>query len=390
MRIPRGISTYEYPGDLWECISGTHHVQAKRWSNYPVHVQDRLWLSQFRMLEHTFDELLALVAHALPNPNCHAYSYRKHSKYKRLMLVVNYLAHCPPSRQFGMTWNVPHNSFTGLIFKPTIHALYHLLFLDKQTRLVNYPKDAEGIAEIVDGFQRMHGLPGCAGAIDGSLLPCKKPTQKHVGLDRDSFYGYKGGIAHLLLGIVDCNNMFRFASVGNPASLGDGGLYMKTNVKKSIDDGLLNVLDIELTVNGQVRTIKPFLVGDKAFPLGRHMLKNYTPTPALNTPESKFNRGATNCRRHSELAFGWFKGRWCFMKRNCFWNDARTVKEATGVCCALHNFLVERSVAYDEELNAAHDRDGPDAPLAPQQIGFDSRNVGMAVRKLITDHLSGN
>jgi hypothetical protein len=93
--IPRSVATYEYAGDQWECISGMHPVQAKRWCNYPHHVQDQLWLTQFRMMEHTFGELLALVSGVIPEPVTNTHTYRKHSKRKRLLLVLNYLAHCP-------------------------------------------------------------------------------------------------------------------------------------------------------------------------------------------------------------------------------------------------------------------------------------------------------
>jgi hypothetical protein len=172
--------------------------------------------------------------------------------------------------------------------------------------------------------------------------------------------------------------------------LGDGGLYQKSVLRKNVDEGLLCGVDIELNLGGEVKTVNPFFVGDKAFPLGRHLLKNYEGTRAPGSAAGKFNRSLTNCRRHSELAFGWLKGRWCFLKRNCFWNDLVAVKEATGTCAGLHNFLVERSVAYDTSLDDFHVDDAPVAPLQGQRGAPNSREVGMAVRELIARHLSGN
>jgi hypothetical protein len=45
------------------------------------------------------------------------------------------------------------------------------------------------------GFRDECGVPGCVGAIDGSLIPQRKPTKEQANQDTDSYYGYKGGIA---------------------------------------------------------------------------------------------------------------------------------------------------------------------------------------------------
>jgi hypothetical protein len=47
-------------------------------------------------------------------------------------------------------------------------------------------------------------------------------------------------------------------------------------LKRNTDAGILSQIDIPLRIGDQVQHIKPFLVGDAAFALGSHMLKNFT------------------------------------------------------------------------------------------------------------------
>ena len=85
-------------------------------------------------------------------------------------------------------------------------------------------------------------------------------------------------------------------------------------------------------------------MGDAAFGLATHLLKNYT--PAAGSKEAMLNKKLTNCRRLVEIAFGELKGRWDVC--NVFWGDIEFLKFVTGVCCGLHNFVTERGVLFDE------------------------------------------
>jgi hypothetical protein len=244
------------------------------------------------------------------------------------------------------------------------------------------------LQSVVDGFRSKHGMPGCAGAIDGTLLPCKKPTAKCVGADRDAFYGYKGYISHLLLAVVDSRGMFLYASAGAPGSVGDAGLYGRSVLKRNVDQGLLNSIDVNLNVHGNIVPVKPYFVGDTVFHLGRHMLKNFHPAPPDASPQKLFNKLLTNCRREVEIAFGLLKARWAFCKRNTFWNDMPTVREMTAVCCALHNFLTERCSPVDDDWNAVNEADGPVMPLHVQNVP-DHRGLGAQLRDQVTAHMNG-
>jgi hypothetical protein len=231
-------------------------------------------------------------------------------------MTLNWLAHVTTSRQMRNKFNVPHNSFTGVVFRPTVHVLYDLLFHSPATQLIKWPQEPAALQATVDGFSSKYGLPWCAGALDGSLIPVKKPRSKHVWGDADSSHGYRGFMSHLLLAVVDSNKMFTYVNAGSPACVGDAGLYQRTQLKRNIDAGILDQIDIPLRISDQVQHIKPFLVRDAAIALGTHMLKNFTSPPPAGSARSTFNIRLTNCRRKVEVAIGEFTGRWTVCERN--------------------------------------------------------------------------
>ncbi len=382
IRLPRSVHTWEYVGDIRDAIDGVHPVQNKNWSSYSLEMQDSLWLDEFRMHKCVFDELYTLVAPRLAEPVNINPHHRHYNKRHRLLITLNWLAHNSTSRQMRNKWATPHNTICASILRPTVRALHQVLVVDADTKVINWPSTASQLSAVVDGFKSKMGMPGCAGAIDGSLIPLKKPKKETVGGDADAFYGYKGFVSHLLLGVVDSNKLFIFVSAGAPACIGDAGLYTRSVLKDSIEAGCLDLIDIPLRVAHQEKRIKPYLVGDAAFGLSTHLLKNYSPTPAAGTAHAMFNKKLTNCRRLVEIAFGELKGRWAICKRNVFWGDIEFLKVVTSVCCALHNFVTERGVLFDDALLVEGDDLG-------QLDVADEGLAGGTVRDMIAAHVAG-
>jgi hypothetical protein len=226
---------------------------------------------------------------------------------------------------------VPNNTFTSSILRPTIAALHKVRVQHESTKTIVWPSSPAELQAVADGFLTKYGLPGCVGAIDGSLIPQKKPKSAAAGGDADAYYGYKGFIASLLLAVVDSNKIFRYVHAGAPACLGDAGLFQRSALKKSIDNGCFRILDMPIRVAGQQRHINPYLVGDAAFGLTQFMQKNFAPPPDPGSAQAKFNKRLTDCRRRLEVAFGDLKGRWVVCKRNVFWNDVKLLSRVIAV-----------------------------------------------------------
>jgi DDE superfamily endonuclease len=175
---------------------------------------------------------------------------------------------------------------------------------------------------------------------------------------------------------------------GAPACLGDAGLFVRSALKEGINNGCLRILDVRLVVEGQPRSIHPFLVGDAAFGLEQHMQKNFGPQPpAPGSAQAMYNKRVTDCRRRVEITFGELKGRCVVCKRNVFWYDVDFLSEGIIVCCALHNFLTDRGVEYDATWAVEHKDDihGEQMPVqvAPQL------DTGCQLRDMLVAHFSG-
>jgi hypothetical protein len=63
-------------------------------------------------------------------------------------------------------------------------------------------------------------------------------------------------------------------NAGAPGNLGDAGLYSASRFNKQVGDGLLRAATVQLVVENQPHSTYPYLVGDAAFPLSDHVVKN--------------------------------------------------------------------------------------------------------------------
>jgi hypothetical protein len=319
VRLQRSSAAYPYAGDFFKCVENRHEDNNKNWAALPVHERERRWVAEFRMPEDVFLQLLQdVLPHLSPsipqNPRQRTYTVKE-----KLLVTLNILAHCPTLRQMASKWGMPHNSIAELCLRPTVSVLDWLFGESPGCKNINWPVDKESECRVMKGFRDRCGVPGCVGAIEGSLIPQRKSTKEQAHQDTGSYYGYKGGIASLLLAVCDIDMRFTYVNAGAPACVGDAGLFGNCQLGQRIRDGLLQQRDTTLYFeDGGVKKIFPYLVGDAAFPLGVNMMKAFDPPPPAGTDAAEYIRRMLLARRVIERAFGWLKGRWGFCKRNVF------------------------------------------------------------------------
>ena len=95
------------------------------------------------------------------------------------------------------------------------------------------------------GFSSRWGLP-YVGAVDGSLIPQRKPSSQQAGGDADADWSHKGHTASLLLAICDADGLFLYVNAGAPGTVGDAGLWSRCDLSAAIASGMLNEGSIEL------------------------------------------------------------------------------------------------------------------------------------------------
>lgn len=235
------------------------------------------------------------------------------------------------------------------------------------------------------------------GAVDGSLIPQRKPSSAQAQGDADALWSYKGSPASLLLAICDANGRLLYVNAGAPGTVGDAGLWGCSDLCRLIQEGLLDDAGQVLSTGDESKEVLPFLVGDAAFPLGPHMMKIWDePGPQgmaqfRASGKGKFNRCVINCRREIERVFGRIKGRWAFCRRNAFIQEPELIRCDVRVCCALHNFVEDRNLEYDLEWQAQGGAEVPVGNLGPAPtaqagvVGVSAQ--GRAVREFLTKYV---
>jgi hypothetical protein len=349
-RFRRCTDTFHYSGDLRKAIQHDEPLDVKTWRSLPEHEFERRWLAEFRMKELVFREQLAHVQPHVGTSQPKNSNIRTYTAEDKLLVTLNFLAHCSSLRQMATKWGIPHCSISTLCLHPVVRALQDIFVLNANTKNILWPKEDDEQVCVMDRFKKRCQLPGCIGAVDGSLIPQRKSTKEQANQDSDSYYGYKGGIASLLLAVCVADMKFTYVNAGASACVKDASLFSRSQVKASIDQGMLKQVSVPLHFeDGTWQDIFPYLVGDAAFPLGQHFLKVYEPPPEGNSAQAKCNRRLLDARWLIEQAFGRLKGKFVFCSKNSFWNDVCFTREAIEACCGVHNFLEVRKTDMPDD-----------------------------------------
>ena len=186
-------------------------------------------------------------------------------------------------------------------------------------------------------FKALCGLPFCAGALDGTFMQIKKPTNFS-----DSYFCYKKFVAIIVLACVDARGVFTYINAGRPGSVGDSYTYRHCAMHHKIENEEW-LSHTQCTISGI--NIKPYIVADAAFPLSSTLMKCFE--SGQPTYKHSFNYALIRTRRVVEQAFGRLKGRWKIMDGKCCLNDPVFVSQVATVCCALHNVCERHQCPFE-------------------------------------------
>jgi len=267
---------------------------------------------------------------------------------------------------FGMSAEAVHKH---------VHFVVSVLRQQLVSKHIAFPQGQE-LDQVMEDFS-YYGLPQCAGAIDGCFIEMKQPT----GTWGNAYWCYKQITAILLLAVVDARGRFTYINADSPASVGDAGTFNKSKLCELLQQGGLLPMSQSKQINGV--QVRPYLVGDAAFPLSSFLLKTYDGEHARRSRESCFNHVHIRCRRHVESAFGRLKGRWRVLVSRNF-RDPDWVGEIVEVCCALHNICEKRELFFDDEWRIPVDH-GDSRAVHPSDEG--GRTGGIAVRDALAEHV---
>ena len=130
-------------------------------------------------------------------------------------------------------WLAQGSSYSELaalyaVGESTVVAVVHDLIDELCQRLVpdaiRFPTGQELDQVIVD-FEDLCGVPMCAGALDGTFMGIKKPTEYG-----DTYYWYKKFISIIVLACVDARGIFTSVNAGRPGSVCDSYTYRHSEI----------------------------------------------------------------------------------------------------------------------------------------------------------------
>ena len=192
---------------------------------------------------------------------------------------------------------------------------------------------------VSDGFWEKWQFPHCLGAIDGKHIYIQPPA--HSG---SMWFNYKSRFSVLMMAAVDAHYKFIYVSVGAQGRVSDAGFFANSDLKKALDQALLNVPPPKKLPSSEV--LCPYMfVGDGAYPLRIDLMKPY-PFRQLDQNQRIFNYRLSRTRRVVENAFGILANRFrVFCSTILLHPDTVTKITLASIC--LHNFLRQhRSEAY--------------------------------------------
>ena len=244
--------------------------------------------------------------------------------HKRLAITLHWLANGNSYSQLARQHGIAKSTAVKIV-----HETVRALKMHMVPNSIRFPEGQE-LKRVMAEFESLSFLERCAGAVDGTFVKIRKPK----AMFGDCYYCYKKYCSIILLGTVDACGMFINVNAGRPGSAGDASAYATSTMLRRISQQKWLTIQDNFRIEGTY--IRPYLVGDSAFPLCATLMKCFDDSAGLQPHERTFNYRLIRTRRVVEQAFGRLKGRFRVLVHNNL-DDPDFAADVAIVCCGLHN-----------------------------------------------------
>ena len=338
-----------------------------------LHFSDRKWLESYRISKDMFEQL----TRDLQGLQRQVTRLRNPVPVRTIVaMLLKRLGKGLDYREIGDKFGIGTstacmkvNEATQLLVRSKIHIISRL------QRGIDFQR-------IINGFQRKWNFPQCLGAIDGTHIPIKAPLIHH-----GDYYNRKSFHSVILQGVCDSQCCFTDVFAGWPGRAHDSRVFGRSQIGKMITGGRLIPNDANLSRVIDNHIIEPFLIGDPAYSISKHLMKNY-PGSNLAPEKEHFNYRLSRARIQIERAFGRLKGRWRCLLNPLDCDLDKVVLHATSACI-LHNICEERKECYLEEWNRLGEDEIGDLPRPdPLNDDYDdAAHDSSVIRNVLAHHL---
>ena len=219
-------------------------------------------------------------------------------------------------------------------------------------KYITLPKNETELHDAVTNFYNKHGFPQCFGAIDGTHIYIKQPSEIPMDyLNRKNRYSLN------VQALCDYKYCFIDVVIKWPGSVHDSRIFYNSNLNLLLRNGAIPPLYKQLTPDSE--PVPVCILGDPAYPLLPYLMKEF-PASGNTVQEQFFGYKLSSARMTIECSFGRLKGRFGALRREMDIN-VQDLWKVIHTCFILHNFCeinndtvapedVERAIKYDKEF----------------------------------------
>lgn len=295
-------------------------------------IPEQFFYRQMRMKRASFDLLFATIRPFIRRENTR---FRGCITPEKVLAIGLYrLAHGGGYENTGVAMNVGGTTAFEA-FEDVVNSLYEL-----RNEYIKFPLTMAETQETIATFELLSDLPNIVGAIDGTHIKIKAPKESKADYwSRYSQYDV------VFQGIVNGKRLFIDIAGGFPGSMHDARVLRNTGIYEKAERG-------DVLATGPIHRIgpheiKPYLVGDSAYPISTWLQKPY-PEGTRDPAEIRFNYALSSARVQVECAFGILKNRWRIL--NCMEEaNVGRVSKIVIACAVLHNFCILADDEWDDE-----------------------------------------